>query len=89
MAIGADRVQILGLILRQAAAFSITGIAAGLLIALLSARLLSSLLFETTPTDALSLAMSIAALVLVTLVAVSIPSARAASVNPVEALRSE
>jgi ABC-type antimicrobial peptide transport system permease subunit len=89
MAIGADRTQILVLILRQAAAFTITGVAAGIFVALLSARFLSSLLFQTTPTDALSLAMSIVALVVVTLIAVSIPAARAASVNPIEALRSE
>ena len=89
MAIGADRTQILVLILRQATAFTITGVAAGLFVALLSARLLGSLLFQTTPTDALSLAMSIVALVMVTLIAVSIPAARASSVNPVEALRSE
>jgi len=89
MAIGADRTQILALVLRHAAAFATTGIAAGLLVALLSARLFNSLLFQTSPTDTLSLAVSIGALLAVTLIAVALPAVRAASVNPAEALRSE
>ena len=54
-----------------------------------SARLLSSLLFQTTRTDVMSVSISIGALLLVTLAAVALPAARAASVDPVEALRSE
>jgi ABC-type antimicrobial peptide transport system permease subunit len=89
MAIGAGRTQILALVLRQAAALGLTGIAAGLIFALLSARLLSSLLFQTTPTDMMSVSISIGALLLVTIAAVALPAAQAASVDPVEALRSE
>ena len=89
MAIGADRSQILTLVLRQAAALSLTGIAVGLFVALLSARLLRSLLFQTTSTDLPSLSICIGALAVVTLIAVSLPAARAASVDPVQALRSE
>ncbi len=89
MAIGANRSDILQLILRQAAAFTAIGICAGLVAGFLGARLINGLLFQTTATDPLSLATSIAALILVTLLAVSIPAIRAASVDPVEALRSE
>jgi predicted permease len=89
MAIGAGRTQILALVLRQAATLGLVGIAAGLIFALLSARLLSSLLFQTTRTDVMSVSISIGALLLVTLAAVALPAARAASVDPVEALRSE
>ncbi|HEY2471733.1 MAG TPA: ABC transporter permease [Terracidiphilus sp.] len=89
MAIGAGRGAILHLILSQAAAFTLLGVSAGLIAGYLGARLMNSLLFQTTPGDPLSLSISIAALVIVTLAAVSIPAARAASVNPVEALRSE
>jgi predicted permease len=89
MAIGADRSDILRLILRQAAAFTVTGVAAGLALALLSARLINSLLFQTTTADPISLSISVAALILVTLLAVSMPALRAASVDPVEALRAE
>lgn len=89
MAIGAGRTQILALVLRQAATLGLTGIAAGLIFALLSARLLGSLLFETPPTDLASVSISIGALLLVTIAAVALPAARAASVDPVQALRSE
>jgi predicted permease len=89
MAIGADRTQILAVVLRQAAAFTLTGAAAGLIVALFCARLLNSLLFQITPADPLSLFISITALLIVMLIAVTLPASRAASVNPVEALRSE
>ena len=89
MAIGADRTDILQLILRQAAGSTGIGICVGLLAGFLGARLINGLLFETSATDPFSLAISIAALVLATLLAVSIPAVRAASVDPVEALRSE
>jgi predicted permease len=89
MAIGAGRLDILQLILREAAAFTFIGISAGLLAGFLGARLINSLLFQTVPGDPLSLSFSIAALVIVTFAAVSLPAARAASVNPVQALRSE
>ena len=89
MAVGADRSDILQLILRQAASSTGIGICAGLLAGFLGARLINSLLFQTSATDPVSLSISIAALILVSLVAVSIPAVRAASVDPVEALRSE
>lgn len=89
MAIGADRSHILALVLRQAAALGAIGIATGFFLALFSARLLGSLLFQTAPTDLGAIAICIGALIAVTLAAVTLPAARAASVNPVEALRSE
>jgi hypothetical protein len=89
MAIGAGRGAILQLVLSQAAAYTLTGVAAGLLGALLGARLIDSLLFQTNPADPMSLTISIAALVTVTFIAVILPSIRAASINPTEALRSE
>jgi putative ABC transport system permease protein len=89
MAIGADRSDILQLILRQAAGATGIGICAGLLAGFLGARLINGLLFQTSSTDPFSLVISIAALVVVTLLAVSIPAVRAASVDPVVALRSE
>ncbi len=89
MAVGADRQDILQLVLRQAGAFLALGLVAGLIVALLSARLINGLLFQTRPGDPISLAVSIAALVLVTFFAVTLPAARAISVDPVESLRSE
>jgi len=89
MAVGADRGDILRLVLRQATAFLITGVVAGLVAGLFGARLISGLLFETTSSDPLSVSVSIAALALVTFIAVSLPAVRAVSVDPVESLRSE
>jgi predicted permease len=89
MAIGADRGNILRLILSQATRYTAIGICAGLLAGFLAARLINGLLFQTTATDPFSISVSIAALILVTLLAVSIPAIRAASVDPVVALRSE
>ena len=77
------------LILSQATRYTAIGICAGLLAGFLGAGLINGLLFQTTATDPFSISVSIAALILVTLVAVSIPAVRAASINPVEALRSE
>jgi putative ABC transport system permease protein len=89
MAVGADRSDILVLVLRQAAGFTAVGVVAGLVAALLCARLINGLLFQVSPADPLSLSISIAALVLVTFAAVGLPATRAASINPNEALRSE
>jgi predicted permease len=89
IAVGAGRSDILRLVMRQAASFTVLGIVAGLIAALFGARLIDSLLFETTPTDPVSLAVSIILLLLVTLVSVTIPALRAASIDPVQALRSE
>ena len=89
MAIGADRSDILRLILHQATRFTAAGVIVGLLAGLAGARLINSLLFQTSTADPLSLSISVAALILVTLLAVTMPALRAASVDPVEALRSE
>ena len=89
MAIGADRSQILLLIVRQASVFTAMGVMAGLSIGILTGHLVNGLLFHISVSDPVSLSISIAALAMVTLAAVSIPAIRAASVNPVEALRSE
>ena len=89
MAVGASRADILRLIVHQAAGFTAIGVLAGLLAGFVAARLINGLLFQITSTDSASLAISVAALVSVTLIAVSIPAARAAFIDPVVALRSE
>ena len=47
------------------------------------------LLFQTSPVDAVSVGVAIGALVMVAAVAVIVPAARAAAVDPVVALRAE
>lgn len=89
MAVGATRANILRLVLFQAAKFTGTGLVLGLAAGLAGARLIKSLLFDTGTTDALSVSIAIGSLALAAGMAAIVPAARAASVNPNEALRAE
>jgi putative ABC transport system permease protein len=89
MALGSQRSGILRLILTSAAKLGAIGCAIGVLGALALSRLLRSFLFGVKGSDPAVLFLSVAALLLLALVASAIPASRAASVNPVEALRSE
>lgn len=89
MALGASMTEVLKLILRNGIALTLIGVAIGLAFALALTRLMTSLLFGVTPTDATTFAMVSAALVLVALVACFIPARRATKVDPLIALRYE
>jgi predicted permease len=89
MAIGAQRRDVVTLVIWQAAKFSTIGIAAGLALALTSAHLLDAILFKTSVVDPLSIAITIVVLAIVAALAVCLPAYRAASVDPNEALRAE
>ncbi len=66
-----------------------TGVVAGLIVALAGARLLSALLFQVSPTDPPSIAVSVLVLLFVAVVAAYIPARRATQIDPVDALRSD
>jgi putative ABC transport system permease protein len=89
MAMGANRVVILGLVLRQGLRMSLAGVGLGLLLAIAGTRALRSLLFEVQPTDPLTLAAASALVVIVTLTACYAPARRASRVSPLTALRQE
>jgi putative ABC transport system permease protein len=89
MALGAKRLDVVGLILRDVSVLLVLGLAAGFLCALALARFLSHLLFEVSPTDASTSAAVALLLACVTLSASLIPARRAASLDPNQALRSE
>jgi len=89
MAVGATRAHILRLILSQAGQFTGLGLTAGICTALLTARMISGLLFATGTADPLSACIAIGTLALAAMMAAMIPAIRAASVHPTEALRSE
>jgi predicted permease len=89
MAVGANRTDVLRLVLGQAGRFAAIGIVVGLAAGLACARLIRGLLFNTSTVDPLSAWIAIGALVLAAALAVIIPAGRAASVNPDEALRAE
>jgi putative ABC transport system permease protein len=89
MALGSRRGEIVRLVLVSGAKLAAIGCAAGLIGALAVSKLLGSLLFNVSATDPLILTGSIATMIVLSLVACAIPAQRAASANPVDALRSE
>jgi predicted permease len=89
MAVGAQREQILWMILRESLVLCLVGIAIGLPLAYASMRLLRTMLYGLGPNDALSFAAALAGITLVALAASLIPARRAASVDPLTALRNE
>jgi ABC-type antimicrobial peptide transport system permease subunit len=89
MAVGSSRANILLLMLREAATFTGIGVLAGLIAAFAGAHLASALLFQTSSADPVSICVSVFALLIIAMLAAILPARRAASINPVEALRSE
>jgi predicted permease len=89
MAIGADRRDVLGLVVRQGLRPVAIGAAAGLLIAMGGARLIARLLFGVGAADPLALAGAITLLAAVAFAAVYLPARRASGLDPVTALRQE
>ena len=89
MALGAQRGQVLWMVLRESLIVCAAGIAVGLPVAILCSRLLRSMLFNLSPFDPLAFVIALAGVCLVTLLATAIPARRASSVNPIVALRYE
>jgi putative ABC transport system permease protein len=89
IALGADRARVMRDVVRGGLAITLGGIAVGLGGALGTARLVESLLFGVTPHDPLTLVVAPASLLAVAAIASTLPAARAAHVDPIEALRAE
>jgi predicted permease len=89
MALGAQRSDVLLLILKEGARFALIGIALGLTGAFLLARVLASELYGISPTDSITYASVAVLVALVTMAACYIPARRAANVDPMVALRYE
>jgi predicted permease len=89
MALGANRLNVVGLVLRGAFRQVMIGLALGVPISIACGHLIAAQLYEVKSWDPLVLTASIAALGLCALIASVIPAERAASINPVEALRIE
>jgi len=89
MALGADRTDITGLVLKEGARTLLIGSAIGCVLAFALTRFLRSMLFETSPLDPVSLFVGAVMLMGFGMLACWLPSRRAANIDPIEALRYE
>lgn len=89
MALGADRPNILKMIVGHGAVLTALGLVVGLLGAMLFTRLISSLLYEVSPLDPLIYASVVAIVAFAAVLATYIPARRATHVKPTIALRCE
>ena len=89
MAVGAQRGQVVWMILRDSLGLTVAGVVIGVPLATLVGRALASSLYGIQPLDAVTYLLAVAGVASVALVASVIPASRAASVDPMRALRME
>jgi ABC-type antimicrobial peptide transport system permease subunit len=89
IALGAQPGHVVRLLLRQASAFVLAGIATGVLAALGATRVLRAMLFQTAPTDVATFIVVPIVLALVAIVASCLPAFRATRVDPAIVIRAE
>ncbi|HEV2448757.1 MAG TPA: ABC transporter permease, partial [Candidatus Sulfopaludibacter sp.] len=89
MALGASREATSLLVFRDTASMGLIGMVLGIVLALGASRLESSLVFGVSPLDAASMVVALGILALAIAAASWLPARRAASVDPMEALRTE
>jgi len=89
MALGADRMTVVRLILGQGAVLALAGLVLGLAGAVAATRLLETVLFEVRPVDVQVYLGVVGVIAVVTLLAGYLPAWRAAVLNPVDALKVE
>ncbi|GGH02162.1 ABC transporter permease [Silvibacterium dinghuense] len=91
IALGAQRERVVALVFRENAILALSGVVAGLVLALFAARTLTHLnfLFATTAHDPLVLALAVLALAIVATAASLVPAMRASRIDPIRAIRCE
>jgi hypothetical protein len=88
-ALGARRLEVVGLVMRDLLGVGGAGLAMGLAVALVLMRFAGPLLFEIQPADPLVFGTALAIFVVTSVLAAGIPARRAAAIDPVIALRNE
>lgn len=89
MALGARAAEVRRLVLGQGARLAVSGVALGIVLALLLARGMTSVLYGVSATDPWTLAAVASALVAIAILANLVPAARASRIAPMSALREE
>lgn len=89
MALGARRLEVLGMVVGQGMRLVGAGVAVGLVVALALGEVLSSQLFQVSAFDPITIMVMVVVMVGVTVLASYIPARRAANVDPIVALRYE
>lgn len=89
MALGASRASVAQLVLRQGSILIGAGLVSGLIMALVTGRLIKGFLYEVKPLDLSTYIAVAVSLTVIGLVAALIPAQRAASIQPMQALRDE
>jgi ABC-type antimicrobial peptide transport system permease subunit len=89
MALGAERGRIARMVLRETFLLVVCGLAIGVPASALGSRLIASQLFGLKPGDPVTFLVACVVMGAVTMIASYIPARRAASVDPMQALRSE
>jgi macrolide transport system ATP-binding/permease protein len=87
MALGAQRIRVIGMVMRGAMLQALIGLAIGTPVAIFCVRYVKSQLYEITSVNTTVMAGAIGVLALAACIAGMIPARRAASINPVQALR--
>jgi ABC-type antimicrobial peptide transport system permease subunit len=89
IALGAQRSDVLGMIIRPGLLLALIGAAVGLAVSAVITRFLSGMLFHVQPTDPLTFAVTAALLLLTGLAASGLPAYRAARLDPIRTLREQ
>jgi putative ABC transport system permease protein len=89
IALGAQPEQVRWLVVRNGARLVVAGVVGGLVIAVLSTRVMASLLYGVKPTDAASYLAAAVLVIVLGVLAATIPAIRASSANPAITLRAE
>ena len=89
MALGAQRNSVVWLIVREAMGHTVAGLAAGIVVVIATSKVVKALLYGVKPNDPATIAAAVGILVLVCIVAASLPARRATRLDPMQALRED